>query len=266
MSGSDTLEHPPPTAPIDPRIRARRIEVQRTAGRRRLQRLADVAVVGTVGLAFAAALWSPLLDVDEIAVHGADHTTPALVAAALGISPGDRLVGVDLQAAGQAVVALPWVERATLHRQLDGTVTVDVVERTAVARVGTGAGAQLVDRSGRVLGPAAEGTEAEGMTELVGVDRALRPGQHLPAATDAALALAERAAVAAPGAVATLDVETLTGTLTQGGEVRFGASAPLEQTASALRTALAQVDLSCLALLDLRSPGHVVLTREEGCS
>lgn len=265
MSGTDTLEREPTTAPIDPRIRARRIEVQRSAGRRRLQRLADLGAIGTVGLAFAAALWSPLLDVDEIAVHGADHTTPALVTAATGISPGDQLVGVDLRAAGKAVAALPWVERATLHRQLDGTVTVDVVERTAVALVGTGAGAQLVDRRGRVLGPA-DVAEAGPMIQLAGVDVAARPGQHLPAAADAALALAERVAAVAPGAVATLDVETLTGTLAQGGAVRFGASAPLEQTASALRTALAQVDLSCLALLDLRSPGHVVLTREEGCS
>lgn len=264
MNGSDTLERPP--APIDPRIRARRIEVQRSAGRRRLQRLADLGIVGVVGLGFAAALWSPLLDVDVIAVRGADRTTVEGVTAAAGVATGDQLLGIDLHAVGKRVVALPWVERAALRRQLDGTITIEVVERTAVARVGAGEQAQLVDRSGRVLGPAADAPDLGPLVELTGVDVAVAPGQHLPGSTDAALALAERIATVAPDAVATLDVTSLTGTLAQGGTVRFGASAPLAPTASALRTALSQVDLACLALLDLRSPGHVVLTREEGCS
>lgn len=266
MSGSDTLERPPAATGIDPRIRARRIEVQRSAGRRRLQRLADLGILALVGAAFAGALWSPLLDVDAVEVRGADRTTPERVAAAAAVGPGDQLVSVDLREAGERVVELPWVERATLRRQLDGTVAIDVVERVAVAAVGAGEQAQLVDATGRVLGDAAASPDVGPMIELTGIDAPLVPGAHLPAAADAALALAERVAAVAPGAVTTLDVSSLTGTLAQGGTVRFGATAALGQTASALRTALAQVDLACLALLDLRSPDHVVLTREDGCS
>ena len=60
--------------PIDPRIQARRIEVQRGVGRRRLQRLVDVGLVLAVAAGFALALRSPLLDVDAVRVAGAERT------------------------------------------------------------------------------------------------------------------------------------------------------------------------------------------------
>jgi hypothetical protein len=71
---------------------------------------------------------------------------------------------------------------------------------------------------------------------------------------------------AAPGTLASLDGHDLVATLIQGGEVRFGDGRQLDAKARSLRTVLEQVDLTCLAVLDLRLPGSPVLTREEGCS
>jgi cell division protein FtsQ len=265
LTDQSTLARPAVAAPIDPRIRARRIEVQRDAGRRRLQRLADVGIVLAVVLAFVVALWSPLLDVDVVHVDGAVRSTDDAVRAAAGIAPGDGLVGVDLGAAGARVASLPWVEEVALRRQLDGTVSIDVMERIPVAQLAGPDGLVLVDRTGRVLGAAAE-ADAAASIQLTGLPAAPAPGHYLSDDAASALALVERLATAVPGAVATIDVQDLSGTLAQGGVVRLPARGPIGATATSLRTVLAQVDLTCLAVLDLRLPEHPVLTREEGCS
>jgi cell division protein FtsQ len=249
--------------PIDPRIRARRIEVRRRAGRRRLQRLVDLGIVTAVALAFVGALWTPLLDVDEVLVTGAEHTGADVVAELAGVAPGDPLIGVDLGAVGARVAALPWVDEVRVSRGVDGRVEVDVIERTPVAALGSGAAAVLVDVDGRVLGPASG--SAGPFLELTGVGSVPPPGGYVAGAGDA-LALAAHLVAAAPGTLASLDGHDLVATLIQGGEVRFGDGRQLDAKARSLRTVLEQVDLTCLAVLDLRLPGSPVLTREEGCS
>src|SRR5687768_13579218 len=120
-------------AHIDPRFRARRIAVQRGMGRRRLQRLADGGAVLAVALGFLVALRTPLLDVDAVRVTGNQRTPAEAVIAASGITPGDQLIDLDLATAGQGVTDLPWVSQARLHRGIDGSVSVEVIERTPVA-------------------------------------------------------------------------------------------------------------------------------------
>lgn len=266
---TSTLERPavvPP--PIDPRIRARRIEVRRGAARRRLQRLVDLAVVATVALGFLAALWSPLLDVDEVRVQGAASTGAEVVLERAGIQVGDRLLSVDLGRVGQRLADLPWVQEVRLHRQLSGVVSIEVRERTPVATLATGRGLMLVDREGRVLGPQRGASEGP-VPALLGVDGGLGPGQFLDRASADALAVAAAVAAAAPGALAALrpaGPDGLTAELAAGGTVRFGDATHIDAKVRSLRTVLDQVDLACLAVLDLRLPGSPVLTREERCS
>lgn len=252
--------------PIDPRIQARRIEVRRGEGRRRLQRLVDVGLLVVVGAAFLGALWTPLLDVDEVRVQGAAHTGAEVVRAHAGIGRGDRLVAVDLHAAGMRVAALPWVGAVTVHRGVDGVVAISVTERTAVAAVGTGRAAVLVDRSGRVLGPVAGTPDLGPVIELTGVAAVPSVGAFLDRSQSDALLAIERIGTATPGAVSAMAADGLTARLVQGGAVRFGDTSQLEAKVRSLRTVLDQVDLRCLAVLDLRLPGSPVLTREEGCS
>lgn len=266
MPPSATSTRPPrEIPPIDPRIRARRIEVQRQTGRRRLQRLVDLAALVVVALGFAGALWTPLLDVDEVLVTGAAHTGAALVLERAGVAPGDPLVTVDLVSVGERIAELPWVAEVHLERGVDGHVSLEVRERTAVASLGLGATAMLVDRAGRVLGPAGDRPVGGPFVVLTGMGPAPAVGAYLPAAADA-LALAAEVAAVAPGSLATLDIAGRTGTLVQGGEVRFGDGRQLDAKARSLRTVLDQVDLTCLAVLDLRLPGSPVLTREQACS
>lgn len=255
-------------AHIDPRIRARRIAVQRDVGKRRLQHLVDAGLVVLVAAGFLVALRSPLLDVDSVAVAGNERTTREAVEAAAGIERGDQLVDLDLRAAGEAVAALPWVERAELHRGVDGAVAVEVTERTAVAVVGTGAAARLVDAEGRILGPAADAPDLAGtLAAIDGVDEGLRPGAFLGEEAADALAVATHLGGAADlGLRLVVEEGRLSGLVEPGIEVAFGDAGQLEAKVRSLRTVLAQVDLTCAAVIDVRSPGSPVLTREEGCS
>src|SRR5699024_39955 len=125
----------PREAAIDPRIRARRIEVRRDEGRRRLSRLVELGLVAGVVLAFVAALFTPLLDVDEVAVSGTTAARAEQVAMAAGIELGTPLVSVDLRDAGRRVAALPWVSTVELARGIDGSVALTVTERTPAAAI-----------------------------------------------------------------------------------------------------------------------------------
>lgn len=260
MTGTSTLDRRPEA--IDPRIRARRIEVRRHEGRRRLSRLVEAGLVAGVAAAFAGALFTPLLDVDEVMVVGTAHLPQDDVLAAAAIELGTPLVSVDLAAAGERVAALPWVADVALHRGVDGVVALDVTERAPVASVPTATGPLAVDSDGRVLG-VAEGT---GLVSLEGVDRVPAPGGYLPTDTGDSLALAAALGDALPGVVAALEVEDLVAVLAQGAEVRFGDATRLDAKLRSLSTVLGQVDLTCLAVIDLQLPGSPVLTREEGCS
>lgn len=266
---STTASHLGPAAPMDPRIKARRVAVQRGVGRRRLQRLLEAGLLLAVVAAFVGALRSPLLDVEAIEVAGAERTPAAAVLDRLGITEGQQLIDVDLGAAGEQVAALPWVDRVRLDRRLDGTVAVHVTERRPVAIVGPPGVEHLVDRDGRVLGPAAQATPQDGpLLRVAGAGLLPEPGAHLEGRFDDALALAGLLADAAPGAV--LEVSLIDGelmaSLAVGGSARFGDASRLDAKARSLVTLLEQVDLACLELVDLRLPGSPVLTREESCS
>jgi len=258
----------PPSPPMDPRIKARRMEVRRREGRRRLQRLFDLSALAVVVAAFAAALQSPLLDVDEVVVAGADRTGAAEVLEASEVDRGDALVSIDLRAVGRRVTALPWVREVAVSRDLGGTVRLDVSERTPVAEVDGGTGVLLVDVEGRVLGPAVTSQLPGPLVRVEGGPAAPSPGDQLGQDLRPALRLAAALSAAAPGAVASLVVEdgSVAGLLATGGTVGFGTGDQAEAQARSLRTMLDQVDLSCLATLDLSLPGSPVLTRVDGCS
>ncbi|MBV8159855.1 MAG: FtsQ-type POTRA domain-containing protein [Acidimicrobiia bacterium] len=254
---------PPGTSPgaIDPRFRQRRIEVRRLEGRRRLR------VLLLLGSLFAAALlaWgvgrSPLLDVDHVRITGTVRTTPTEVAAAAGIHSGMAMLDVDGAAASARLRAVPWILGARVERHWPATVTIAVVERVPVAAVPDQAGVAVVDGRGRVLAVQAA---APGLPMLVGLPPAGAPSTSLggPAAELLAVAgamppaVAQRvtAVVAAGGG----EVELR---LRPAGIVRLGVPDQLAEKMVAARTVLTQVDLSRLAVLDVRVPASPAITR-----
>ncbi|HSL58271.1 MAG TPA: FtsQ-type POTRA domain-containing protein [Acidimicrobiales bacterium] len=279
MSGPPSPPAAPTRAvpPVDPRLRARRIEVARHAGRRRLVRLL-VAVVAT---AVVAAGWgltrSPLLDVDHVEVRGATHTGVDAVRAAAGVSAGTPLLEVDPPSVRAAVGALAWVEHVSVTRDWPGTLRVAVRERTPVARVGTGPDGVRGDRRGRVLGPVASGpADADALVVIEGPDiAATAPGTVLadggdgrPAtAVDRALAVAERLpatlAAASPLGIEAIEVgaDGAVSVRLGTGVARLGAHGEVDDQLAALATVLTRVDLTCLATIDVRVPSAPAVTR-----
>jgi cell division septal protein FtsQ len=121
--------------------------------RRSWRRLAVRLLPAVLLLAITATL-AIALQVREVRVTGT-HRFPArevevVLRAALG-TPTVAARADDLRA---KVRALPWVEDATVRVSLDGIVSCGVVERTPVAVAVDQGAPRLLDREGRLLGPA----------------------------------------------------------------------------------------------------------------
>jgi cell division protein FtsQ len=267
-AGTRAGSRPDTAAPIrvHPRMRSRRIRVRRDAGRRRLRRLGYAVAVAALVAGGAAAIRSPLLDVDRVTVTGADHTTPDEVRDAAAIELGGPLLSVDTDGAASRVEELPWVDSAHIGRSWPATVTVRVTERVPVAEVQVSeTRAALVDEEGRVVSvePRAAGDDA-GLLVLTGVEGRLRPGDRLRGDARDALAVADAVAERMPGVVASVSTD-LDAALVDGGAIRFGSTEDLGQKVTAAKTVLNEVDLTCLALVDVRVPGSPALTRNQRC-
>ncbi|HEX6425134.1 MAG TPA: FtsQ-type POTRA domain-containing protein [Acidimicrobiales bacterium] len=255
---------------VDPRMRLRRIGVRREAGRRRLRRAALVlgaaaAVVGAVSLTRTT-----LLDVDRVAVTGAERTSAGAVRRAAGIELGEPLVSVDAGAVADRVEDLPWVATARVERSWPSTVRIEVREREPVASVQvTEASTAVVDADGWVLAVEGGGgpDTAAGGTAIVltGVRGRVAEGERLDAGAREAVTLAVALAERVPGAVASVSTK-LDAELADGGTVRFGSIEHLDDKVTATKTVLGDVDLACLEVLDVRVPGSPALTRHQRCS
>lgn len=258
---------------LDPRIRARRREVQRHEGRRRLRRLqAGLAVVAAGAGAWGVAL-SPLADVDAVQVRGAERTGAGAVEEASGIDHGEAMVALDLAAAAEAVEALPWVRTATVARRWPGYVTVTVAERRPVAVVTAVEGSRLaVDGDGRLLAVVDDGAFPE-LPRLVGPTPPTDPGATLGRPAHAALRLAELLAVAVPSLAS--EVTVAEGELEAHLRMATGESTRVllgreEGLADKVVALAALVDAGVLqstpapSVVDVRVPDAPVLTRSQG--
>jgi cell division protein FtsQ len=262
---------PRPDRPAaDPRILARRVEVLRSEGRRRLRRLLwGLGALALVGAA-AASTQTALLDVDHVRVDGAARVPIAEVldaAAGAGAATGAALVDVDEGDVARAVESLPGVADATVRRDWPGTVELTVVERVPVAAVTGAGGAAVVAADGVVVDTVA--AAPAGLPVLATAAERLERGAVVDApdllAVAAALPpeLAGRVAAVAPGGAGAGEVELR---LVDGGVARLGPPADLGPKLVAVATVLDQVDLACLATLDVRVPSAPAVTRSAACA
>jgi cell division protein FtsQ len=247
------------TAPrlrIDPRIRERVIEVRREAGRRRLRILLVVSsVLSAAGLAFLA-VTSPVLDVDRIQVTGALHVTMAQVRTASGVRTHDHLLFVDTGAAARRIEELPWIARATVKRDLPGTLKVTVVEYKAAAYVRVPGAVMLVARNGHVISKAK--TAPAGAIEIRGVRQAPAAGALL-APPDAAGVVAQLPAALAQRVVA-VDVHGTGIALVDrdGTQIRLGDTSNIDAKAASALAVLAYPRSRPLKYLDVSTPNRPV--------
>jgi cell division protein FtsQ len=255
------------TPTVDPRMRARRIEVRRADARKRLHRV--VLFASTMGVLAAAmlAVRSPLLDVDRITVSGADHTGADAVRAASGIHRHTPMIDVDTGAARAKLLALPWVADATVTRHWPATVEVRVRERAAVAVEPAGQGGfALLDVTGRVLG--VEAAPPPGLPQLAGLPPAGTPGTRGTAEAAPALGVASSLPVSLrPRVVTVVVVEggAVDLRLADAGVVHLGPPDDLQAKLLAALTVLEQVDLTNVCTIDVRVPTAPSLTRASPC-
>jgi cell division protein FtsQ len=263
-------EPPAPRAPIDPRFRARRIEVRRDAGRRRLYRLGVLGVLVVVLLVLAGLAFTPLFDVDRLEVEGTFRTDPQDVLEAGDIHRGDPTVLVDASAATAAVAALPWVADVHVERSFPGTVRYVVVEREPAAAALTDGGRGVVlDGEGQVV-QVVEGDPAA-------LDLPLLDGVVAPAEQGATIDRDDRTelllevARALPGGLVPVVGEVRTGDagvelgLVPTGTALLGEADDLEGAYVALASVLGAVTPACVGTVDVAVPAAPVLTAVPGC-
>lgn len=257
--------------PIDPRIQARRRDVRRRAGRRRLRRLLWFgALLGLIATAVAV-VYSPLLAVHRIDVHGAHHTSPAAVRRAAGIEEGRAMVSVTAGTAADRIERLPWVAAATVSRHWPTTVRITVRERRPVALLPAPGGASLVvDADGHVLRRITAGSGASAgaglakistdpvqarLGQVVATDRSLL---HVAAALPGGLRRRVQA-VAHDGAALALQLQPC-------GEVRLGDATQLSAKMVAAMTVLGRPEAADAPLVDVEVPAAPTLTTARGCA
>lgn len=105
------------------------------------------------------------LVVQEVRFEGHQHTPPELLRAALGVRPGDALLGFSPEAARGRLLTVPWVENAHVERRLPGTILVRLSERAPFAIWQNRGQFVIVDRQGNSV--TAERLDAFGPLPLI---------------------------------------------------------------------------------------------------
>ena len=248
---------------IHPRFRARRIEVKRDAGRRRLRRLGALGVLVVLLIVAYGLTRSPLLDLDQVEVAGLEHTDTAELLRVGGLERGQPMTDIDIDRARHAIAAMPWVDSVAVERHWPGTVSVAVTERRAVAALATDDPATwlVLDATGRVL--ETRPTRPTDLAVLAAIGERADPGATL---ADALPGLSLAGYVTPDlrawfveiitNADATLDAR-----LQRGITVTFGSQAHLSDKMIGLATVLTRVDLTDLSHIDVQVANSPVLTR-----
>lgn len=109
-------------------------------------RASEAVVARVLDLTAAAGL-----RVSQVYVDGRSRADLAAVREAVGVEPGDPLLGLDLAAIKARLEQLTWVERASASRLFPDAVRVQILEREPIALWQRQGRFALVDRSGGVI-------------------------------------------------------------------------------------------------------------------
>jgi cell division protein FtsQ len=242
---------------VDPRIRERRIAVQRALGRRRLRILivCSTAIV-TLGLAFLV-VHSPLLDVDRVQVVGTHELTAANVRGAARVHVHSPLMFLDTGAVARRVETLPWVERVSVRRDFPGTVRIVVTEYTPTAYVRVGNSVVLIAANGRAI--ARVSRAPAGIVEVRGLRAAPAAGELL--SPPEAANIVPRLPVALAQQVRAVDVSDagIALVVARGGVIRFGNADDLDAKGAAALAVLTQHGDTPFSYIDVSTPSTPVL-------
>jgi cell division protein FtsQ len=91
------------------------------------------------------------LRIHDVVIEGRANTPEPLLRAALGVSPGDPILGFSVEDARNRIETLTWVEHATVERRLPGTLVVKLDERRPFAVWQNKGKFALIDRDGQLV-------------------------------------------------------------------------------------------------------------------
>ena len=138
---------------IDPRIRQRREQIERSRTQKRLRWLAVFAGVAVLVAAGVFLLHTPLFEAKIVIVAGNHpNTTTQAIEAAAGVTDHPPLISVDPGPAAARVETLPFIASAQVIRHWPDAVTIAVTERIPVAvMAGPSTEWSTLDGNGRTL-------------------------------------------------------------------------------------------------------------------
>jgi cell division protein FtsQ len=143
---------------IDPRIRQRRMAIQRSQGRRRLRWVVGVVVALALVAGVVGLLHTSMFSARVVTVTGAHpHTPVAVIVAAAGLEHHPPLISTDPGTTARRVETLPFIATAQVSRHWPDGIRIAVTERVPVVQMaGPGASWSTLDGHGRTLqaGPA----------------------------------------------------------------------------------------------------------------
>jgi cell division protein FtsQ len=113
---------------------------------------------------------SPRFQIRTVEFSSTPHLGQAEVLGLSGVSPGDKLLGVDTDAVASRIATHPWVASVHASRRLPSSLVIEVTERQAVAAAAL-SGLYLIDEGGRPFKRATM-DEADGLPVVTGIDRA----------------------------------------------------------------------------------------------
>lgn len=274
----------PVRSTVEPLLLERRRQVRQQDRQRRTRRLKALGVVVLVIALVVGLLFSPLFDIDHFVVTGDSRVDAERIVRESGLKRGSALIAVDLPAARAALEADPWIAHAELQRHYPGTVTIRVAEEIpALVLVGE-RGSALVSRNGRILEFAEGAAGGDGRWSGYGPVLLARydgriardspsadalPGRHV---SDQVLDLVRLSRNVSPLVEQHLDrVEMgprgdLDLVLRDGSVVLLGPPDHLSAKLVAVAAVLGQVDLECLARIDVRNPTRATVLRRSDCA
>ncbi len=140
------------TPGIEPRLRQRRIGVNRAANRKRIK-WAALAVFGVlIVLGILTVLGSSWFAIDDVDVTGAVYTDENRLELVVEDLLGTPALLADTEQAEQQLESIPWVEDARVRVDFPDSATIEIRERTPVATMaGVDGRFRVLDDEGRVL-------------------------------------------------------------------------------------------------------------------
>jgi len=129
--------------------------------------------------------------VASLKIAGASAMAGADIARAAGVTAGEPILAIDLEALRQRIAAVGWVQEVAVQRLLPGTIMVTIVERPPVAVWQADGAMRVIDREGRVI-PEADPSRFPELPLLVGVGANDAGGGQMVALIKARPRLAER--------------------------------------------------------------------------